>query len=160
MNTERIELDRIDAKALACLSEQGRMTWSELATQLGISPPAAADRVRKLEEAGVIKGYTALLSPTSLGYDLTAFIAVSLDRPGQRAVFLEHIANLAAVQECHHMAGEDDYLLKVRCRNTRDLEHLITEVIKEIPGVVKTRTSIVLSTLKETSVLPLPSGAA
>ncbi|HEY9763207.1 MAG TPA: Lrp/AsnC family transcriptional regulator [Trichocoleus sp.] len=155
-----MNLDKTDFKVLACLSRQGRITWSELATQLGISPPAAAERVRKLEEAGVIEGYMALLSPVRLGYDLTAFIAVSLDRPGQRAVFLEHIANLAVVQECHHMAGEDDYLLKVRCRNTRDLEHLISEVIKEIPGVVKTRTSIVLSTLKETSVLPIPSDPA
>lgn len=160
MSPEEMDLDKTDFKVLACLSSQGRMTWSELAAQLGISPPAAADRVRKLEEAGVIEGYTALLNSASLGYDLTAFIAVSLERPGQRAVFLEHIASLTVVQECHHMTGEDDYLLKVRCRNTRDLEHLISEVIKEIPGVVKTRTSIVLSTLKETSILPLPSDPA
>ncbi|MBD2260023.1 Lrp/AsnC family transcriptional regulator [Pseudanabaena sp. FACHB-2040] len=150
-----MELDKIDLTILSCLTASGRMTWAELANQLGISSPAAADRVRKLEDAGVIEGYTALLNAASLGYDLTAFIAVTLERPGQRSTFLEHIDQLTVVQECHHMAGEDDYLLKVRCRHTRDLEHLISDVIKEIPGVVKTRTSIVLSTLKETPVLPM-----
>lgn len=152
-----MELDKIDLKVLSCLSQQGRMTWSDLAHQLGISAPATAERVRKLEEAGVIQGYAARLSPAQVGYDLTAFIAVTLDRPGQRAVFLEHISRLTAVQECHHLAGDDDYLMKVRCRHTRDLEHLISDVIKEIPGVVKTRTSIVLSTLKETTTIPLPT---
>ncbi|HEY9738656.1 MAG TPA: Lrp/AsnC family transcriptional regulator [Trichocoleus sp.] len=151
-----MDLDKTDLKALSCLTAQGRMTWSELSGQLGISAPAAADRVRKLEEAGLITGYSALLSAEALGYDLAAFVAVTLERPSHRVGFLTQIAELAAVQECHHLAGEDDYLLKVRCRNTRDLEHLISEVIKDLPGVVKTRTSIVLSTFKETVALPLP----
>lgn len=151
-------LDRLDYTILSCLSQRARMTWAELASHLRISPPATADRVRKLEDAGVIEGYAVLLNPASLGYDLTAFIAVTLEHPSDRTAFLEHIAALPAVQECHHMAGDDDYLMKVRCRNTRDLEHLISEVLKEIPGVIKTRTSIALSTLKETPTLPLPDG--
>jgi Lrp/AsnC family transcriptional regulator, leucine-responsive regulatory protein len=133
------------------------MTWADLANQLGISSPATADRVRKLEDAGVIEGYTARLNAASLGYELTAFVAVTLDRPHHRAPFLDRIAQLTVVQECHHMAGDDDYLLKVRCRHTRDLEHLLSNVLKEIPGVVKTRTSIVLSSPKETGALPIPA---
>ncbi|MBD0335077.1 MAG: winged helix-turn-helix transcriptional regulator, partial [Cyanobacteria bacterium Co-bin13] len=69
-----MEPDKIDLKILSCLTTSGRMTWAELANQLGISSPAAADRVRKLEDAGVIEGYTALLNAASLGYELTAFI--------------------------------------------------------------------------------------
>jgi Lrp/AsnC family leucine-responsive transcriptional regulator len=134
---------------------QARMTWAELAAQLGLSPPAAADRVRKLEERGVIQGYAARVNPQSLGYDLTAFVAVTLTHSRDRADFLAQINACAEIQECHHITGEDDYLLKVRCQGTQGLEQLITDHLKAIPGVVKTRTTIVLSTVKETTALPV-----
>ena len=132
------------------------MTWAELAAHLGLSAPAAADRVRKLEERGIIQGYVAQLDPHSLGYDLAAFIAVTLEHPRDRDAFLTQIHALPEIQECHHITGDDDYLLKVRCQGTQGLEHLITDGLKQVPGVVKTRTTIVLSTLKETIALPLP----
>jgi Lrp/AsnC family leucine-responsive transcriptional regulator len=157
-------LDALDLKVLRHLMAQARMTWAELAAQLGLSPPAAADRVRKLEERGVIQGYAARVNPQSLGYDLTAFVAVTLthsrdDRRSvpwdHRADFLAQINACAEIQECHHITGEDDYLLKVRCQGTQGLERLITDHLKAIPGVVKTRTTIVLSTVKETTALPV-----
>lgn len=153
-------LDKIDFKVLRCLSDRGRITWSDLAGELGISSPAAAERVRKLEEAGVIQGYAARLDAIALGYELTAFIGVTLALPSHIPAFLAKIAQLPAVQECHHMAGDDDYLLKVRCRHTRELEQLISQEIKGIAGVVKTRSTIALSTCKETLALPLPEPAA
>jgi Lrp/AsnC family leucine-responsive transcriptional regulator len=134
---------------------QGRRTWADLAADLGLSAPAAADRVRRLEERGVIRGYAALVDPAAVGCDLTAFVAVTLERPADRAAFLALVAGLPEVQECHHTAGDDDYLLKVRCAHTRDLDRVLSLELKSLPGVVRTRTTIVLSTLKETPVLPV-----
>ena len=148
-------MDTLDYKIADRLIANGRVTWAELAQELRLSAPATADRVRRLEERRVIRGYTAILDPESLGYVLTAFIAVSLDHPHHRERFLEVVANHAEIQECHHVAGDADYLLKVRCRGTRDLEHLLTATVKTVPGVVRTRTTIVLNTEKETSALPL-----
>lgn len=134
---------------------QGRITWSELAGILELSAPATAERVRRLEERKIIKGYTALIDPEAVGCELTAFIAVTLERPEHRVAFLQRVQELAEIQECHHVTGEDDYLLKVRCRNTRGLEQLVSENLKGLPGILRTRTTIVLSTTKETPVLPL-----
>ena len=153
-----MSLDNLDLKILGRLMQQARMTWSDLAAQLGLSAPAAADRVRKLEERGVIQGYLTHVDPSSLGYDLAAFIVVTLEHPRDRDEFLTQVYALPEIQECHHIAGDGDYLLKVRCRGTRGLERLITDVIKEIPGIVQTRTTIVLSTVKETMTLPLSRG--
>ncbi|MBF2078922.1 MAG: Lrp/AsnC family transcriptional regulator [Synechococcales cyanobacterium T60_A2020_003] len=148
--------DSIDIKVLECLMQQGRMTWSELAGKLGLSSPAAADRVRRLEEKGAIVGYSARINPDAVGCSLMAFVAVTLEHPQYRDLFLEKVQELAEIQECHHMTGDDDYFLKIRCRGTADLERLISEELKGVPGVLKTRTSIVLSSPKETGDLPLP----
>jgi len=148
--------DNYDLKILRQLMEQARTTWAELGAILGLSSPAAAERVRKLEERGVIKGYIAQVDPESIGYGLAAFIAVYLDRPKHRSGFLQTIQVMPEVQECHHIAGDEDYILKVRCRNTRDLERIVSDEIKAIDGVVKTRTTIILATMKETLVLPVP----
>lgn len=149
-------MNKIDFKVIHKLMEQGRMTWAELGGVLDLSAPAAADRVRRLEERGVIKGYAALVDPDAVGCGLTAFVAVTLARPEHRAAFLQKVRELAEVQECHHVTGEDDYLLKVRCSTMREMERVISEHLKGVPGVSKTRTTVVLSTTKETPVLPLP----
>lgn len=132
-----------------------RTTWAELGSILGLSAPAAADRVHKLEEAGMIKGYAALLDPELIGCGLAALIFVTLDRPEARGQFLKLVAGLPAIQECHHIAGDGDYVLKVRCAGTRELERLITDEIKAIPGIGRTRTVVILSTVKETPALPI-----
>ncbi|ASC73473.1 Leucine-responsive regulatory protein [Halomicronema hongdechloris C2206] len=156
----QISLDTLDVKILNYLLQQGRITWAELAAQIGISAPAAADRVRKLEDRGVIQGYTACLDAERVGHSLTAFIAVTLERPEHRATFLERVHASAAIQECHHVTGDDDYLLKVRCRHTRHLEHLISDSLKSLPGILRTRTTIVLSTVKETAALPVSTSSS
>lgn len=153
-----MSLDDIDSKVIRHLMQNGRMTWAELATVLQLSAPAAGDRVRRLEERGVILGYTARIDPEAAGCHLTAFVAVTLERPEHRAPFLEKVQQLAEVQECHHIAGNDDYWLKVRCQHTKDLERLVSDELKSLPGILRTRTTIVLSTVKETSVLPLREG--
>jgi len=140
------------------LQAAGRESWAALGETLGMTGPAAAERVRRLEERGVIRGYTAIVDPPAVGAGLAAFIAVSLDRPKDRAKFLALVASSAEIQECHHVAGDDDYLLKVRCRDTADLERLLTHDLKGLTGVARTRTTVVLSTVKETLVVPLPIG--
>jgi len=150
--------DVVDLQILRSLMSDGRKAWSELATELGLSPPAAADRVRRLEQNGVIRGYRAVIDPESVGCHLTAFVAVTLEKPQHRERFLKRIGRLPQIQECHHVAGDDDYLLKVRCENTRHLDQIISVEIKSLPGIVRTRTTIVMDTIKETSELPVPDG--
>ena len=150
-----VRLDSLDRKALRFLSGQGRATWAELGQVLDLSAPSAADRVHKLEEQGAIRGYSALLEPAAVGYPLTAFISVSLASHRQRPSFLRAIDKMEQVCECHHVAGEDDYLLKVRCRGTEDLDHLLTTELKEKLGVARTRTTIVLGTAKESVRVPI-----
>jgi Lrp/AsnC family leucine-responsive transcriptional regulator len=147
-------LATLDSKAARLLMQHGRATWADLAQHLGLSAPAAADRVHRLEERGVIRGYAALVDPEAAGYPLTAFVAIALDRPDRRHAFLKRVAALPEVAECHHVAGDDDYLLKVRCRGTRDLDRLLVESLKAIPGV-RTRTTVVLATTKESVLVPL-----
>ncbi len=146
--------DELDLKIIRQLMANARTTWAELGSILGLTAPAAADRVRRLEERGAIKGYSALIDPEYAGCDLAAFISVTLERPEHRAPFLEKVRQLPEIQECHHVAGDEDYILKVRCKKMRELELLISERLKSLPGVVKTRTTIILSTVKETPVLP------
>lgn len=150
-------MDGIDLKVLRRLMENGRTTWAELGALLDLSPPAAAERVKKLEERGVIRGYTAIVDARALGCSLTAFIGVVLDRPRDREPFLQKVEQLPTVQECHHVAGEEDYLLKVKVPGLPELEQLVSDELKSLAGVVKTRTTIVLSTPFETHRLPLPA---
>jgi Lrp/AsnC family leucine-responsive transcriptional regulator len=147
-------LESMDSKAVRLLMRNGRATWAELGQHLSLSAPAAADRVHRLEQRGVIHGYAALVDPEAVGFPLAAFVAVALDRPDRRDAFLKRVASLPEVAECHHVAGEDDYLLKVRCRGTRDLDRLLVESLKSIPGV-RTRTTIVLATAKESVLVPI-----
>lgn len=147
-------MDTNDLKVIQQLMEQARTTWAELGALIGLSGPAAADRVHKLEESGIIKGYSAVVEPEAIGCSLAAFIAVVLDQPERRSQFLSLVHSLPEVQECHHIAGAEDFILKVRCANTRDLERLISDEFKSIAGV-RTRTTIILSTVKETPVMPI-----
>jgi Lrp/AsnC family leucine-responsive transcriptional regulator len=145
----------LDVKALQTLMRNGRTTWAELGQLLGLSAPSAADRVRKLEQRGIIRSYAALVDPALVGYPLTAYVSVSLASHRNRAAFLRAISKMAQVAECHHVAGDDDYLLKVRCRGTQDLDHLLATQLKDKLGVARTRTTIVLSTAKESVRVPI-----
>jgi len=153
-------LDTLDHKALAFLLKHGRASWADLGQHLGLSAPSAAERVRKLEQAGVIRGYSPLLNADSLGYPLVAFVSVTLASHRNRSAFLRSIEKLKEVCECHHVAGDDDYLLKVRCTGTQDLDRLLARELKDRIGVARTRTIIVLSTSKETVSVPLAASSS
>lgn len=153
-------LNSLDVKAIKLLSRLGRATWADLGQHLGLSAPSAADRVHKLEQHGVIRGYAALVDPPSVGYPLTAYVSVLLASHGKRAAFLRAVEKMEQVAECHHVAGDDDYLLKVRCRGTEDLDRLLATELKDKLGVARTRTTIVLSTAKESVNVPVLEHAA
>jgi Lrp/AsnC family leucine-responsive transcriptional regulator len=148
-------LDDLDYKILEHLSLNGRATWADLAHILGLSAPSAAERVKRLEEKGVIVGYSAILNYKLLGYSLTAFIAVSLSHPKYMTGFLKAIEEMVEAEECHHVAGDDDYILKVRCKDTEHLDKFLNESLKILPGISRTRTTIVLSSSKESSIKKL-----
>ena len=146
-------MDDLDSGILGALMVDGRVTWSDLANRFGVSSPAIGERVRRLEKRGIIRGYRVVADPVQLGYDITAFVAVVLEHPQHRQAFLDYVATTAAVQECHHVAGDGDYLLKVRCGQMADLERILSDEIKGLPGILQTKTSIALSTVKETTAL-------
>ncbi len=148
-------IDTLDIKILKLLTDNARISWKELGNELGLSAPAAAERVHQLQKSGIIESFTANVSAESMGLHVIAFVAVSIERPHHRMGFLESVKILEEVQECHHIAGDDDYLLKVRCRDNKHLDSVVNEGLKGIPGVIRTRTTIVLSTVKETSRIPL-----
>lgn len=148
-------MDDIDLKIIQKLMADGRTTWSELGSWLGMSAPAIADRVRRMEESGTIKNFSVNINPASIGCNVTAFVYVILEHPRVRPPFLQLVQDCEAIQECYHMAGEEDYCLKVQVANLGDLEKLISEKLKGVSGVVKTRTTIALSCVKETNALPI-----
>lgn len=150
-------MDSIDLELLRRLQIDGRATWADLATAVRLTPPATAERVHKLIESGTIQRIAAKLDPETVGLPLLAFVSVTLARPRDRKAFLARVASAPEVLECHHVAGEHDFLLKVRCAGTTALDNLLVHTLKALDGVVRTNTTIVLGTLKEDHALPLPA---
>lgn len=148
-------MDEIDRIMIEMAQSDGRVTSAALAEATGLSVSAANDRLRRLQERGVIAGWTARVDPEAVGLGLLAFLFVLVDRTEHNAPFLAAAAALPEVQELHHVTGEWSYLLKVRVASTRALEALITHRIKAIPGVSRSMTFIALSSGKETSALPV-----
>ena len=147
-------MDDIDRSLLDRLQRDGRATQLELAKVVGLSQPAVAERIRKLEERGVVLGYAARVAPAKVGIDITAFVGVGLEHPKFFDAFDKKVRGMGEVLECHRVAGEDSYLLKVRTRNTRSLDRLLVQVLRAIPGVTRTSTTIVLASIKEETRLP------
>ncbi len=146
--------DEIDLHILALLQENGRMHRTDVAEKVGLSVPAVSERMRKLEEGGVVTGYHAVLDAKKLGYDVTAFIFVQSESSTQYKAFREKAAGHPEVLECHAITGEGSHLLKVRTRDTASLEKLLSQ-IQSWPGVRGTRTNVVLSSPKETSAIAI-----
>lgn len=142
-------MDITDSKILECLKKNGRETASEISKKVNLSIPAVSERIRKLEDSGVIERYLVKLSRSKLGYRLLAVIFVNIDETDNVSSFRNAIVKFPEVIECHHMAGEYDYMLKVLLADTDELEDFLSSKLKAIRGVQKSNTLIVLSTLKE-----------
>lgn len=138
-------LDRTDLKILEILQENCRVSLRDIARSVGLSSPSVVDRIRKLENKGILKGYRAIVDAKKVGKDITAFIGVSITHPQQILTFEQEIGKVEDVLECHHITGEHTFMLKVKTENTSNLEGLISR-IRSIPGVTRTLTSVVFST--------------
>ena len=143
-------LDAIDYKLCELLQTRGRASQLELAQAVNLSQPAVAERIRKLEEQGVITGYAAQICARKLGKDITAFIGVFTNHPRYHEGFVHKVTAIEEVQECHRVAGTDSYLLKIKTENTSSLDTLIAR-IRSIHGVERTQTTIAMATLKEST---------
>jgi|SRR5690606_23073044 Lrp/AsnC family leucine-responsive transcriptional regulator len=147
-------IDEIDAKILNLLQDSGRMKRNRIAEEVNLSVPSVSERMRKLEEKGILAGYHAVLDAKRLHVDITAFIRVTVETSNYYPEFVERAVQLDEVQEVHSVTGEGSHILKVRTRNTTTLENLLSR-LQSWPGVHGTSTSIVLSTYKETRRLPV-----
>ena len=145
-------LDETDIKILSILQHHGRRHLAEIAKEVDLSPPAVMERVKKLESRGIIKGYHARLDAKKLGKDIMAFIGVSVGHQRYINPFASHMVRQHDVLECHHVTGDESFILKVKTANTDSLERLLGE-IRSMEGVTRTVTKIVLSTPKESQVL-------
>jgi Lrp/AsnC family leucine-responsive transcriptional regulator len=142
-------VDAVDLRILEILQRDARVTQQEIARRVKLSQPSVADRIHKLEARGVILGYVAKVDPTQLGKDITAFIGVGISHPKHFEQFGKKVLALPDILECHRVAGSDSYLLKIRTENTRSLDRLLVQEIRTIPGVYRTETTLVLSSIKE-----------
>ncbi|WP_409175126.1 Lrp/AsnC family transcriptional regulator [Brevibacillus fortis] len=142
-------MDRIDELILRLLRENARITSSDISKQVHLSVPAVSERIRKLEDTGLIKQFTVKLDREQLGLHLIAFVMVQIEKTEHIAGFRETVMRADCVLECHHIAGAYDYVLKVAVKGTADLERFISETLKQVEGVSKTNTMIVLSSMKE-----------
>ncbi|WP_282607093.1 Lrp/AsnC family transcriptional regulator [Pelagibius sp. Alg239-R121] len=145
-----MEIDQSDRQLLTLVQDDCRRSYSDLAKETGISASTIHDRLKRLQVRGVIKGQVAILNASALGLDICAFVQITLSHPTKVSQFLQQIVALPEVQECHHVTGDFDYLLKIRARNAAALESVITEKIKIIEGVTRSHTAIALSSAKDT----------
>ena len=137
-------MEEIDRQIVALLSRDGRMSYTDLGKATGLSTSAVHQRVRRLEERGVIRGYAAVIDPEAVDLTLTAFISIKPIDPSAPDDAPERLAALPEIEACHSVAGEESYILKVRVRTPADLETLLAKIRAE--AGVTTRTTIVLST--------------
>lgn len=152
-------LDAIDLKILDTLQRDCKIPLARIGEQVGLSAPSVIDRIKKLENAGVITGYHAALDSQGLGLDVTAFIGVAHGQLAGIDEFEDLVSAMDGVLECHHVTGQHTFLLKVKTANTSSLENLISQ-IRKIPCVARTETMVVLSTHIERFQIPLPEEPA
>ncbi|MBR9990703.1 MAG: Lrp/AsnC family transcriptional regulator [Gemmatimonadetes bacterium] len=142
--------DDLDIEILRLLQENARTANAEIARRVGLAPSAVFQRIRKLEEQGVIAGYHAALDPASVGQGLLAFIMVRTAEGARARETADMLAGIPEVLEVHRVVGDDCFFLKVRVADTDALGRLLDETIQPLPPVASTRTTIVLSSAKET----------
>ncbi|MCK9409125.1 MAG: Lrp/AsnC family transcriptional regulator [Bacteriovoracaceae bacterium] len=148
------QLDDIDITLLDILQKNGRTRRNDLAQAVDLSIPSVSERLKKLEENGIIIGYTTIIDPKKVGKDITAFITVTVDSSKHYNSFLDHAKTTDEILEIHSVTGTGTHLIKIRTENTSSLEKLLSK-IQAWSGIVNTTTSIVLSTMKETNKLKI-----
>ncbi len=152
------QLDRIDRNILRQLQNNGRVSYVDLAAEVGLSTTPCLERVRRLEKDGVIKGYTAVLEPSYLEAGLLVFVEISLTYRSSTVFedFKREVLKIPHVMECHLVSGDFDYLIKARISEMSAYRELLGELLLTLPNVDKSRSYIVMEEVKETSSIPVP----
>jgi Lrp/AsnC family leucine-responsive transcriptional regulator len=152
-----IDLDRTDLRILDILQEQGRLSNQEIAERVSLSPSPCLRRIRRLEDAGVIRQYVALLDPGRLGLGLLAYVSVKLEKRGKMPMedFGARVQGWPEVAACYAMTGEMDYLLRVHVEDLQHFSRFVMDQLLRQPGVVDVKSSFALERIKETTALPL-----
>lgn len=153
-------LDATDLRILDILQQDARTSNAEIARQIALAPSAVFQRIRKLEENGVISGYHARIDPAALDLGLLAFVSVQTTEGARAQETADLLASIREVVEVHRVVGDDCFLLKVRVRDTAALGALLDEKIQTLGPVASTRTTIVLSSSKDGRALPIPGAGA
>jgi DNA-binding Lrp family transcriptional regulator len=153
-----MSLDAMDRQILDILQQDGRVTNVELAGRVGLTPGPTLARVNKLEAAGYLTGYVALVDREKLGLSVTVIVAVSLrsHTSETNAAFLKAVAELPEIIEVHHVAGDDDFLLKVVAASPRDYEQFVLEKLTAVADLQRVKSTFVLSSPKSTTAIPIP----
>ena len=144
-------IDEISLRILKILQRKARIPNVEVARQVGMAPSAVLERIRKLEKQGYIDGYEVRLNPKRFRRGMVGFVHLLTDTGADESIVTARLSAIEEIQEIHFIAGEDGYLIKVRVAGTEELNKLVRERIRSIAGVSATRTSVALSTIKETT---------
>ena len=152
------KFDQIDRKILEILQDSGKITNAQLSIEVGLSPAPTLERVKKLEKNGIIESYHAKLNKQEIGIGVSTFVHVALIGHRKSIVdsFVSQIVEIPEVVECHHITGQGDFILKVVSKDITSYQKLLVEVINEIPEIDNTQSTVILSTFKETKVMPIP----
>jgi len=155
--SSEVTLDAIDRSILTALQRDGRLSNVELAKQVHLSPSACLRRVKQLEDAGVIAGYVALLSPKAIGQPGTSFTIINLERmtPQALGAFEQAVRDIPEILDCFYVAGTNDYLMRFAYKDAEDLERLHSDVLMHLPGVARSNSMLVLRTVKKTTAFEL-----
>ena len=152
-------LDRVDLALLDALRVHGRASYAELARQVGLSAPSVQDRVKRLEDRGLIAGYTAVVPPAALGLGVTALVGIEQSEAADQEDVARRLRDVAAIEDCWLVAGDESFVAKVRVADVADLERTLA-ALQRIRGVSRTRTTVVLSTRWEGRTPPGPQAPA
>ena len=149
--------DRFDRAILTALAEDGRMTVTDLAKRIGLSKSPTQARLKRLENKGVILGYRALIDPIRMGLDHVAFVEVRLTDTREKAldVFNQAVARIPEIEQAHLIAGNFDYLMKIRTKSMKDYRRVLAEKISTLPHVASTSTYVAMQAVKENGYLDL-----
>ena len=155
----KVKLDSIDKKILEILQTNSNITNAQLAQEIGLSPAPTLERVKKLETGGVIKSYHAVIDTAAVGMGVSTFVMVSLKGHNKDNIekFMKVIRKIDEVIECHHLTGQADFILKIVCTDIPSYQNLMLEKVSNIEVVDNMQTMVILSTFKDSKVVPLPA---
>ncbi len=160
LNSPNIKLDNTDRKILEILQSNAKITNAQLSKDIGLSPAPTLERVKKLENAGIIRSYHAKLDTSKIGLGVSTFVQVSLKGHNKNNIdtFIKRINEIPEVIECHHITGSGDFILKVISSDIASYQQLMLEKVSEIEVVDSMQSMVILSTFKDSKVMPVPGG--